>query len=152
MLLEKLPTIAKEGHIKALAKSLIPEPRVEDYRKLHWFVCRADEPLILGDVGCLFEVTGKKKFISLSGKEDNLKNIYLPISSNILVVGTASTAMPQIDFKVVNENAARISREFFVCRESSPETQKLFTILSAEAEIFSNDEIEQLVKEVILEG
>lgn len=152
MLLEKLPTIAKEGHIKALAKGLVPEPRVEDYRKLNWFVCKSDEPLILGDVGCLFEVAGKKKFISLSGKEDDLKNIYLPISSDTLMVGTASTAMPQIDFKVMNENAVKISREFFVCRESSPEMQKLLTILSAEAEIFSNDEIEQLVRDVILEG
>jgi len=29
ILLEKIPTIAREGHIKALAKSLIPEPRSE---------------------------------------------------------------------------------------------------------------------------
>lgn len=152
MLLEKLPTIAKESHIKALAKSLIPEPRVEDYRKLNWFVCKLGEPLILGDVGCLFEVAGKKKFISLSGKEDDLKNIFLPISADTLVVGTVSATMPQMDFKAINENFAKSSREFFVCRESSPEMQKLLTILDTEAEIFSKDEIEQLVREVILEG
>jgi hypothetical protein len=152
MLLEKIPVMAKEGHIKTLAKSLIPEPRVEDYRKLNWFVCKSDEPLILGDVGCLFEVAGKKKFISLSGKEDDLKNIYLPISSDTLVVGAASIAMPQVDFKSINENSAKISREFFVCRKSFPDMQQLLTILGTEAEIFSNDEIEQLVREVILEG
>jgi uncharacterized protein DUF4238 len=152
MLLEKLPTIAKESHIKALAKSLIPEPRVEDYRKLNWFVYKSSEPLILGDVGCLFEVAGKKNFISLSSKEDDLKNIFLPISADTLVVGTVSATIPQIDFKAINENFAKSSREFFVYREPSPETQRLFTILSTEAEIFSKDEIEQLVKEVILEG
>jgi hypothetical protein len=152
MLLEKIPVMAKEGHIKTLAKSLIPEPRVEDYRQLNWFVCKSDDPLILGDVGCLFEVAGKKKFISLSGKEDDLKSIYLPISSDTLVVGTASPSMPQVDFKAINENSAKISKEFFICRESSPEMQKLQTILGAEAEIFGNDEIEQLVREVILEG
>jgi len=60
--------------------------------------------------------------------------------------------MPQIDFKAMNENSAKISREFFVFRESSPEMQQLLTILDEEAEIFSNDEIEQLVREVIFEG
>lgn len=152
LLLDKIPVMTKEGHIKTLAKNLIPEPRVEDYRKLHWFVCKSDEPLILGDVGCLFEVAGKKKFISLSGKEDDLKNIYLPISSDTLVVGTTSTTMPQVDIKAINEASAQISRDFFVYRESSPEMHKLLTILGAEAEIFGNDEIEQLVREVILEG
>ena len=152
MLLEKLPTMTKEEHIKTLAKSLIPEPRVEDYRRLNWFVCKSDEPLILGDVGCLFEVAGKKRFISLSGKEDDLKNIYMPISSDTLVVGTSSATMPQVDFTSINENSAKISREFFICREASRETQKLQTILGAEAEIFGNDEIEQLVREVIHES
>jgi hypothetical protein len=135
-----------------LAKNLIPEPRVEDYRKLHWFVCKSDEPLILGDVGCLFEVAGKKKFISLSGKEDDLRNIYLPISSDTLVVGTTSTTTPQVDVQAINEASAKISRDFFVCHESSAEMYKLLTILGAEAEIFGNDEIAQLVREVILEG
>ena len=152
MLLEKIPEMAKEGHIKTLAKSLIPEPRVEDYRRLNWFVFKSVEPLILGDVGCLFEVTGKKKFISLSGKEDELKNIYLPISSDTLVVGTVSTTSPQVDFKTLNENVAKSSRDFFVCRESSPEMHKLLGVLGTEAEILSEDEIEQLVREVILEG
>lgn len=152
MLLEKLPTIAKEGHIKALAKSLIPEPRVEDYRKLNWFVCKSNEPLILGDVGCLFEVESKKRFVSLTGKKDDLKSIYLPISSDILIFGTTSTTMPEVNFKVVNENSAKISRDFFVCREYSTEMQKLQTVLGTEAEILSKDEIEQLIREVIHEG
>lgn len=152
MLLEKIPSMTKEAHIKTLAKSLIPEPRVEDYQQLNWFVCKSDEPLIVGDVGCLFEVAGKKKFISLSGKEDDLKSIYLPISSDTLVVGTASTTMPQIDSRAINENSAKISREFFVCLDSSPEFKKLLTVIGEEAEIFSNNEIEQLVREVILEG
>lgn len=152
MLLEKIPTVAKEGHIKALAKSLIPEPRVEEYRKLNWFVAKSDRPLILGDIGCLFEVAGKKKFISLSGKEDDLKNIYLPLSTDTLVVGTATATMPQVDFSIINEGFAKFSREFFVCRESSSEMQKLLLVIGTEAEILSQEEIEELIREIILEG
>jgi hypothetical protein len=152
VLLERIPAMAKEGHIKALAKSLIPEPRLEDYRQLNWFVCKSDEPLILADVGCLFEVEAAKRFISLSSKEDKLKNIYLPVSSDALVIGTTSTAMPEVDFKTINEAFAKSSREFFVCREPSQENNKLLAMLGTEAEVLSKDEIEQLTREVILEG
>lgn len=152
MLLERIPAMAKEGHIKTLAKSLIPEPRVEDYRRLRWFVRKSDEPLILGDVGCLFEVAGKKRFISLSGKEDDLRNVYLPISSDTMVVGTASAVPPRVDFRTINEHVAKCSRDFFVCRESSPEGRRLLGLLGAEAEILSEEEIEQIVKEIIHEG
>ncbi len=152
ILLAKLPTMVRESHIKSLAKDLFPEPRVEDYRKLNWFVCKSDEPLILGDVGCLFEIEGEKKFISLSGKEDVLKGVFLPISSDSLVVGTPLAIMPQIDFRAIKENTVKNSREFFVCSEVSTEMQRLHSVLGLEAEIFRKDEIQQLVKEVILEG
>src|ERR1044072_8313339 len=36
LLMQKLPTLVAEGQIKTLAKSLIAEPRLDDYRKLHW--------------------------------------------------------------------------------------------------------------------
>lgn len=36
MLLERLPTLVAEGQIKTLAKSLIAELRVGDYRRLRW--------------------------------------------------------------------------------------------------------------------
>ncbi len=152
MLLERIPTAVREGHIKALAKSLIPEPRVEDYRKLNWFVVKTDRPMVLGDVGCLFEVAGKKKFISSSGKEDDLQNIYLPISKDTLVVGAASDLVPQIDLQGLNENFVKSSREFFVAHESSPEMQELFLVLGTEAEILSKDDIAELLREVIHEG
>ena len=147
---KKLPTMGKEGHIKALAKGLVPQPRLEDYQKLNWFVCKSDELLILGDLGCLFEVAGKKRFISLNAKKDDLKNIYLPISSDSLVVGTPSSAMPEVNVKFLNEISAKISREFFICRESSAEMQELLPTIGTEAEILSDDEIEQLLKEIFL--
>lgn len=152
MLLERIPTAVKEGHIQALAKSLISMPRVDDYRKLNWFLVKADKPLILGDVGCLFEVAGKKRFSSLSGKEDDLQNIYLPIATDSLVVGATSATVPEIDFQAINENFAKSSRDFFVSHASSSEMEKLLLILGGEADILSKDEIEQIVREVILEG
>jgi len=47
MLLEKLPTLVAEGQINTLAKSLIAEPRVDDYRRMRWRIRKSSQPLIL---------------------------------------------------------------------------------------------------------
>jgi hypothetical protein len=38
---DSLSKMIKEGHIHGLSKGLTPEPRVEDYRLLRWFVCQS---------------------------------------------------------------------------------------------------------------
>lgn len=150
--LEQLPGIVKESHIKALAKDLVPEPRAEDYRRLHWFVCKPEVPMILGDLGCLFEVAGAKKLKAFNDKDDEIRNAYLPISSDTLIVGTSKPEPPKVDLKFINEGFAKNSREFFVSRESSEEMNDLQSIIGTEANIFSKAEIEQLVREVINES
>ena len=120
-LLQKIPSMTKDGHIKALAKSLIAAPRAEVYRALNWFVCRSPEPLILGDVGCLFEVTGPKQYMTITGKDDELKAVYLPISSDRLIAGTALPTAPLIDFNEINRAFAEHSRDYFICREDCQE-------------------------------
>ena len=56
----KLPGVIKEGHNKFLAKDPIPEPRVEDYTNLNWFMCSSNAPIILGDIGCLLKQAARK--------------------------------------------------------------------------------------------
>jgi hypothetical protein len=145
--LEQIPNIAREGHIKALAKNLVPEPRMEVYRQLHWFVCKSNVPLILGDVGVLFEVAGVKQFMSLTGKEDELKAAFLPISSDTMVVGTSFSEVPKVNFGTLNEAIARHSRDFFISGQVSPEIESLQPLLGTRAEIFSEQEIEQILME-----
>lgn len=151
-LIKQIPDIAKKGHVKALAKNLMPEPRVEVYQQLSWFVIKANKTLILGDVGCLFEVENNEKYFSLNNKDDKLKSVYLPISSDTLIVGTTLSAPPVIDFRHLNEKFAKCSRDYFICRESTSEIGNLQAFLGVEAEIFSKEEILQIVKEVIEEG
>jgi len=152
MLLEKLPTLVAEGQIKTLAKSLIAEPRVDNYRQLRWHVRKSEKSLILGDVGCLFEVRGAKRFKSLTDKDDEIVAAYVPISSDTMVVGTNSSEVSQSHFGEMNKTFAMCSREFFVCRESSEDVRILLLSIGAEAEIISHEELRQLVKEIILEA
>ena len=56
--------IVKQAHIKSLVTKLISVPRLEHLQKFQWFVRRSTEPLILGDVCCLFEIDSKFKCLS----------------------------------------------------------------------------------------
>lgn len=141
----EIDDIAKQAHIKALLKNLVSGPRLEHYRLLNWYVRKSHEPLILGDVGCIFELDGHAQFKSLGGTDDKILNVYLPISSDCLVVGTAHSEFPRIDFTAINEAVARCSREFFICSiPPSPETTRLAALIGEESEMISKEEMVRL--------
>jgi hypothetical protein len=144
-----LPRALKEGHIKALAKAPIPELRVEDYRILRWFVCESDDPLVLGDIGCLFETAGARRFKSLSEKNDEIRNIYLPIMSNRMLVGTALSSAPRVDFKLIENAMVTCSREFFVCSESSQGKTRLLRLIGTESATVSENDLDQIMNELV---
>jgi hypothetical protein len=150
-LAEGMQDIAKQAHIKALLKSLVSEPRLEHYRQLHWHLRKSNEPLILGDVGCLFELEGQSRFKSLGGIEDEIKNVYLPISSSCMVIGTSSSEKPHINFGSINEAFAKCSRDFFVCSTPSTEIVRLASLLGKESDVLTKEEMEQVITELITE-
>jgi len=147
-----LPTMIKKGHISALEKGLIPEPRAEKYRSLKWFVCQSETDLILGDVACLFAVKGKKRYKSITFADDEIENIYLPISYDHILIGTPLHSVPEIDFKAINEAYAKCSRDYFVSSKSSPEMAALASRIGEEAEVITNEELEEIIKETFAEG
>lgn len=148
---EDLQDVVKQAHIKSLLKNLVSEPRVEHYSRLHWYLRKSDKPLILGDVGCLFELEGYSALKSLGGTEDKIKKVYLPISSDRMVVGTTKSELPQIDFTAINEAIAKCSRDYFVCSMSSPDMAHLASLLGEESQMFSQEEMEKVVTDVIEE-
>jgi len=145
---ETLPTMLRDTHITTLSKESIPEPRVGNYRSLKWFVRHSKVPLILGDVGCLFEVSGNR-YTSLDSK-DELKNVFLPISSHQILVGTSSNFAQKINFQSLKKAYVKRSREYFICSESSTEMASLASSIGEDAEIVSKTELEQIVKEILL--
>lgn len=143
-----LPKMVKDGHVKALNKKSISGPRVDSYNNLRWFVCKSTQPLILGDTGCLFEINGKKRFRAINDKDEQILNVFLPISSDRILVGVPSS-MPQFSFDVINEAIAKCSQEYFVCSASSENFLKLHTLIGKDASILSNNELEQIVDGLI---
>ena len=144
----RVPTMVKEGHIKALAKSLVPEPRVDDYRSLHWFVGKSEAPFVLGDFGCMFEIDAARRFRTFNNEDDPIKNIFLPLSSNQILVGTSLPTVPMIDGKVINYATVKCCREFFLSSEPSPVFDGLTSLMGEESEIISKEELEAIVTEL----
>jgi hypothetical protein len=140
-----LPKIVKDGHIKGLSKGLTPEPRVEDYMRLKWFVYDCAKSLILGDVGCLSEtMEGKFKFLTFKG--DEIRNIFLPIAENQILISTSLSETPHVDFNIINNEIAKCSREFFICSKYSPDICSLVPLLGSETEIISKEELGSITK------
>lgn len=144
-----LPDAVKQGHIKSLARNPVPEPRARDYGRLRWYVRHTDRPLVLGDVGCIFETTGSRRFKPLDDNRDELIGVLLPIASRRIVVGTRYSVMPQIDLKTINRAVARCSYEFFVCSEPAPDKAALHTSIGMWAGILSDREKPQVAREII---
>lgn len=147
----KLPTILKESHIKSLKNRLVPELRAESYRALRWFAIKCSEPLILGDTGCFFETVGQRRFKPIDDKGDEIKNIFLPISSDRILVGTSLSLIPQIDVGLINDAVAKCSREFFVCSQNREDKCRLRSSIGEDAAIITEKELKELVEEAIRE-
>lgn len=140
-----IPTTVKEAHINALLMEVVPILRAEEYRNLRWFVYKSDIPLILGDIGCLFEIDGRKRFKSINDTNDKIKNIFLPISTNTVIIGTSLSDLSNIRMEILNECIAKLSREFFVCSDNSINILNLASLLGEKTELIAKEEIEEIV-------
>ena len=145
---DMLPSALKKGHIKALAKTPVPEPRVEDYRSLRWLITKSDKSLILGDFGCLFEIEGTRRFKTLNDKGDQIKSIFLPISANRMLVGTSLLTVPRIDADLINQATAKCCRDFFVSSEPPPQFDTLTLLIGEDSQVITKEELEQLFAEL----
>lgn len=144
-----IPKAIKESHIKLLAKDSTTLPRADDYGKLKWFVACAESPIILGDIGCMFETANARRFKPIDDKGDKVVSIYLPLSSHQILVGTSFSSLPQIDYKTLNKATVKCSYEFFICSESSTDKASLAPSIGAWSGILSKKELEQIASEII---
>jgi hypothetical protein len=140
----QLLEIVKETHIKTLADNPNPQERISMYKQLKWIICNANSSLILGDTGCLFETDGSRRFKSFHDKNDNIKNIYLPISSNKMLIGSHSQ-ISRIDFLEINEAIVKSSREFFVCSDFLMGANNILSLIGQESELIKHTEIQEII-------
>lgn len=147
-----IPELAKKSHVELLRRGLAPEARVENYRELSWYVIDVPIPMILGDVGVLFETAGPRRFKPYDEKGDLVIGAYLPISGQRLMVGLRLDRPPTPSPEEIRVAYAGACREFFVGSVLSEELKQLQPLLGTESEMMSRDEVNKAFKEWMLEA
>lgn len=132
----QLEDTIKTSHNKVLREGLQsnaddPSPRYNYYRQLQWQVQSvASGALILGDVAVLQFQQQSGKF---SAAYDGIKGdgIFLPLSHNLLVIGTSENAglLPSLD--QINRASARLSSQFFVSFQNSERERNYHHLLGS---------------------
>ena len=111
---KQIRPVAFRGQLNALAKDVISTGISVEYRKLHWHLLHTDCQLILGDLGVLncFQPGAEYRIFPEKGKP--LESVFLPISSNHLLIGSNGLDISNIRLAEINAASARNSKEFFI--------------------------------------
>jgi Protein of unknown function (DUF4238) len=111
--------MVKTAHIDALSESIEPQARVELYRGLHWFLSvKKPGSYILGDALVLCQKPNGDYSAILSADED-FQSVFLPISSQHLLVGTKEVANLDVDVECINYASACMSSDFFIASQNT---------------------------------
>ena len=151
LLSSQVPNELKNKHNQLLKDDVLPSEKIESYKNLNWFVVSTNQTLILGDAGCLVETGGERRFKAFEYTDDYIVNIFLPISSNKIVVGTRYANVQPLNIKTINRAFASSSYEYFICSENSPEKVSLSSKIGEWFGTVSNAEIEWMIQNLFKE-
>lgn len=140
-----LPEVFREAHNKALAKAPVSEVRAQKYEKHRFSVHETTSSLILGDTACVFEQQNSTdyRFCPFDDGSPAAVNVFLPISSHRILVGTTLRESAPNDAKRFNQIAASCSFEYFVSCDGQ-EMKSLTTLIGSKAEIIEQSEFDRL--------
>lgn len=119
--------LIRNSHAKVLDKDLVPQERAAALAKLHWRIfCCSEENLILPDcVAISVGESGGRPYSSyLLNADDELKQVLLPISASLLLVGTADSCM-DVRIDEFNNAAAACSFDFFISSKVTESIDRL---------------------------
>jgi hypothetical protein len=147
-LLDKLPEIAKSGHIKALKHPDPPELKIQRYNELVFQTLPVeDNSLILGDSAVLFNVEGPKPYKVILEKDDILRHLFLPLSPRLSLVGSRDGLSPSIS--ELRQALARCSLEYFIAHESSDKNRFLQKQIGEDAHLFTKEQMEETILKIM---
>jgi hypothetical protein len=109
-----LKPAVRAANISSISNNLDSLGFAKLYEHHKWFLLDVDILLLLGDSGCIFETDGARRFRIFPDAADQIKRIYLPISSTRLLIGSVNNHPPNVEIAGLNKAIARCSFDFFV--------------------------------------
>ncbi len=123
---DDLKSQSRDAHNKIIIAEDNHQLVAEFLSDFKWVILKSQHCLILGDTVCFFK-SQDDKFSSFDN--DLVKNIYMPISSEKLLVGFKGSLSPEINFDQINYENARCCYNSFVCSEESDKIQILVNLI-----------------------
>lgn len=140
-------TGSKSGHIKGLQQSLAPPVKTDAYTNLKFQILHDQEATIpLGDSMLVFQLQGERKFKPFSEKDDQVHAVYLPLSSDRVLVGSVNDAVLYVSH--LPTVIAQCSLEYFIGSTNSTANDRLHSRIGEFAYMLSQEQIETLIEEV----
>jgi hypothetical protein len=128
--------LAQLCHNQVIKYEIDTNHRAEDYSKLNYKIVYTKVSIPLGDSIILFHLQNEK-FASFSSDED-FKAILLPVSSNILIVGSYETYIE--DILLIVENICKCSNEFFISKDNIKSYEDKIKLIGMNQKNLVNDD------------
>ncbi len=145
----QLHEAVRQGCNDAMRKNVRIPKRAEGYRELRWHVMASDSPLLLGDTVIVLETDGDSRFKPLDGRGDHIHRLYLPVSSDRLLIGSHTRECPKIAAQELNQLIVRCSDEFFLSSTPLETEDPLIEELGKWAGLLTDAETQRIIRKVV---
>ncbi|PSB57884.1 DUF4238 domain-containing protein [Chamaesiphon polymorphus] len=142
-----LKEASKSGHIDGLRNSIAPQVKIDMYRNMKFSIERTFSDIPLGDSIVLFQLEGDESFKPISEKGDPIQAVYLPLSSNLVLVGQLSNKTP--DLSQLPKAIAQCSLEYFISSTKSDGNETLQAYIGESAHLISKNKMDAILLEII---
>ncbi len=102
------------GQNRALLRFDWDTPRAKLWEELRGRTEAREQPLILGDSGCLFRLRGDPELRPYPEDPKDVVTVCLPLSKHLLLMGSGSESETAVDSARLNVASAQCSRSFYV--------------------------------------
>lgn len=143
LLQKEMADIAKNSHIKALESDILNVDRTRLHSLMTYKIARfSKDCLVLPDTGIAFLTENGVR--PLSQKSDRAEIVFIPISSNMMILGSDG---PTIDRSIdtINRILASCSFESFISKHISEECKRNAKRIGVNAKLLSDSEIKKIL-------
>ena len=115
-------------------------------RELKWHVHQLDTPLILGD-SCVFAELQTGRFVPMADEKSDVRNLYLPISSSLLLVGNSAGGRFGLEADAINLAAIVCSYKSFCGSIKSDQLQEWMNCIGESVMPMTPNEFQKMAVE-----
>lgn len=133
--------MSKNAHIQSLSESIAPKKRVEKLRNLSWFLnVQAPGSYILSDSGAIY-CTSNAQYKPLISADEDIQDVFLPISSQHLLIGSIDPIIKEPDIEAINQLSAAISKDFFIASQNTQREVTYAQQIDTKCSLISEEEL-----------